>query len=129
MKVSNLTLQNTPTYTFTTRYVPDTWGRQLQMTYPDGEVLTTAYDSGGLAKSVTGVKSGATYPYVKRFEYDRFGHHRFMGFGQLFERPSKLFRARVAHGDRYIAQKARVAGAADRTRPEDIAKLLFGKLR
>ncbi len=81
MKVPDLNLYNLPKHTFTTRRAYDTWGRQLQMTYPDGEVVTTAYDSGGLAKSLTGVKNGSASSYVKRAEYDRFGNQRFTEYG------------------------------------------------
>src|SRR5204863_7662365 len=33
---------------YTTLYQYDTWNRLLKLTYPDGEILTYAYDSGGL---------------------------------------------------------------------------------
>ena len=41
----------------------------MQMSYPDGEVLTYHYDSGGL---VNGVKSGVRTDYLTRLEYDKF---------------------------------------------------------
>jgi len=66
---------------WTTHYLYDTWGRLQQMTYPDGEVLTYAYDSGGLARSATGVKLGVTTPYVQRLEYDEFGQRAFLRVG------------------------------------------------
>lgn len=81
MKVSRLNAANQLAHTFTTRYEYDTWGRELEMTYPDGERLTTSYDSGGLAESITGQQGGISYPYVERNEYDRFGNHRFMEYG------------------------------------------------
>ena len=77
MKVPDLNAINLLKHTFTTRRTYDTWGRELQMTYPDGEVLTTGYDTGGLAKSITGVKGGSTSSYVTRAEYDQFGNQRF----------------------------------------------------
>ena len=46
---------------WTTRYMYDTWGRLQQMTYPDGEVLTYAYDSGGLVRRARGVKLGVAF--------------------------------------------------------------------
>lgn len=70
---------------WTTRYVYDTWGRVQQMTYPDGEVLTYAYDSGGLARAASGVKLGVTTPYVQRLEYDRFGQRAFLSVGNGVE--------------------------------------------
>lgn len=80
MKVSDLSPLNLAKHTFTTRRTYDTWGRELQMTYPDGEVLTTDYDSGGLASSISGKKNGTTHTYVDRVEYDEFGHRRYMEY-------------------------------------------------
>src|SRR5206468_6030984 len=44
-----------------------------QMTYPDGEVLTYDYDSGGQVDRATGVKAGFNYTYLARLDYDKFG--------------------------------------------------------
>jgi len=57
---------------YTTRYLYDTFGRLQDLTYPDGEKLTYAYDSGGQVRSATGTKTGNTYAYVNRLEYDKF---------------------------------------------------------
>ncbi|MET0493764.1 MAG: SpvB/TcaC N-terminal domain-containing protein [Actinoplanes sp.] len=57
---------------YTTRYLYDTFGRLQNLTYPDGETLTYAYDSGGQVRSATGVKTGTTYAYVNKLEYDKF---------------------------------------------------------
>lgn len=70
---------------WTTRYVYDTWGRLQQMTYPDGEVLTYAYDSGGLVRAATGVKLGVTTPYLQRLEYDELGQRTFLLVGNGVE--------------------------------------------
>ena len=43
------------------------------MVYPDGEVLTYRYDSGGQVRSAEGSRFGASYPYVQALEHDRFG--------------------------------------------------------
>src|SRR5262249_20958652 len=67
--------------TYTTQYLYDTFGRLQQLTYPDGEVLTYRYDSGGLVREATGVKRPNTYGYVKRLEYDRFGQRAFLEAG------------------------------------------------
>jgi RHS repeat-associated protein len=58
---------------YTTSYVYDSFDRMLRMTYPDGEVLSYGYDSGGAVNTATGVKAGRTYPYLKRLDYDKFG--------------------------------------------------------
>jgi RHS repeat-associated protein len=63
--------------TYTTSYVYDTFGRMQQLTYPDGEVLSYAYDSGGMVRAASGVKEGTTYHYVNRMEYDKFGQQAF----------------------------------------------------
>ncbi|MEJ3742963.1 SpvB/TcaC N-terminal domain-containing protein [Actinomycetes bacterium KLBMP 9797] len=57
---------------YTTQYKYDTWNRVLQMTYPDGEVLSYHYNSGGLIDGATGVKGSNTYPYLTRLDYDKF---------------------------------------------------------
>ncbi|MEV0387957.1 SpvB/TcaC N-terminal domain-containing protein [Nonomuraea sp. NPDC050643] len=58
--------------TFTTGYRYDSFGRVLQLTYPDGEVLSYGYDSGGQVVTATGVKGGYTYPYLRDMLYDKF---------------------------------------------------------
>ncbi|MFI6503961.1 SpvB/TcaC N-terminal domain-containing protein [Nonomuraea typhae] len=60
------------TKTFTTGYRYDGFGRVHQLTYPDGEVLTYGYDSGGQVITATGVKGSHTYPYLRDMLYDKF---------------------------------------------------------
>jgi RHS repeat-associated protein len=67
--------------TYTTQYTYDTFGRLQQMVYPDGELLTYHYDSGGLVNQVTGVKGKNTYTYVSRLEYDKFDSKAFIDYG------------------------------------------------
>ncbi len=67
--------------TYITQYTYDTFGRLQQMVYPDGELLTYHYDSGGLVNSVTGVKGPDSYTYVKRLEYDKFDSKAFIDYG------------------------------------------------
>lgn len=81
MKVKNLSPQTAPAHTYTSRFRYDTWGRILSMTYPDGEVLTYDYDTGGLPEAATGVKDGVTYPYADRVEYDKFGNRTLLSYG------------------------------------------------
>ncbi|MEU3062887.1 SpvB/TcaC N-terminal domain-containing protein [Streptomyces subrutilus] len=59
--------------TYTTAWRYDTFNRVLQLTYPDGEVLTYGYDSGGQVTRATGVKAGSDYTYLERLDYDKFG--------------------------------------------------------
>ncbi|HST46484.1 SpvB/TcaC N-terminal domain-containing protein [Jatrophihabitans sp.] len=67
--------------TYTTSYLYDTFGRMQNMTYPDGEVLTYAYDSGGMVRAASGVKGSDSYHYVNRVEYDKFGQQAFVEDG------------------------------------------------
>jgi RHS repeat-associated protein len=57
---------------FTTEYEFDSFGRMLEMTYPDGEKLRYAYDNGGLLKAAWGEKAGNRYDYIKSLTYDEF---------------------------------------------------------
>ena len=81
MKVNNSSPTTAPAHTFTTRFVADSMGRTLSMTYPDGEVVTNLYDSGGRLRSVAGKKGADSYRYVDRLEYDKFGFRRFLAYG------------------------------------------------
>ncbi|GAA2604996.1 hypothetical protein GCM10010436_02740 [Paractinoplanes durhamensis] len=62
--------------TYTTKYQYDTWNRVQRMTYPDGEVLTYHYDSGGLVDSAIGSST-----YLAKMEYDVFGQRTLMQTG------------------------------------------------
>ncbi|ACY15442.1 SpvB/TcaC N-terminal domain-containing protein [Haliangium ochraceum] len=66
---------------YVTQYLYDTWGRLQQMIYPDTEVLTYAYDSGGLVRAAEGVKLGTQFRYLSRLEYDRFSQRVFQETG------------------------------------------------
>ncbi len=56
-----------------TRFEYDSWGRTLNMTYPDGEKVTYEYDYGGQLKKMQGVKDTSHYNYLENIEYDKFG--------------------------------------------------------
>jgi RHS repeat-associated protein len=66
---------------YTTEYAHDSFGRLATLTYPDGEVVTYGYDSGGQVNEVEGVKAGNRYRYLERLEYDRYGQRVFMEAG------------------------------------------------
>lgn len=61
---------------YTTDYVFDSFGRMLQMTYPDGENLYYAYDNGGLLNAAWGEKRGNRYNYINSLTYDEFGQRK-----------------------------------------------------
>ncbi|OQW92331.1 MAG: hypothetical protein BWK78_01985, partial [Thiotrichaceae bacterium IS1] len=66
---------------YTTLFEFDTFNRLQKLTYPDGELLTNHYDSGGLLKQITGAKDNRDYEYVNRLEYDKFDQRAFVKFG------------------------------------------------
>jgi RHS repeat-associated protein len=66
---------------YTTRWVYDTFGRLQNLTYPDGELLTYLYDSGGMVRRASGVKGPNAYAYVNRVEYDKFEESVFVEAG------------------------------------------------
>jgi RHS repeat-associated protein len=57
---------------FTTLTQFDAWNRVLTKTYPDGELLTYGYDTGGQVSTATGVKDSRNYTYLARMDYDKF---------------------------------------------------------
>jgi RHS repeat-associated protein len=82
---STMFLHNGPSGPFTTSFTREAFGRLLTVTYPDGEVLTHQYDSGGLLSSLQGRRSTPTgdlvNDYLKRQEYDEFQSKRYQEFG------------------------------------------------
>ncbi|HRP69374.1 MAG TPA: hypothetical protein PLY93_07575, partial [Turneriella sp.] len=93
---------------YVTEYKYDTWNRLMELTYPGveedhvrprlwtrfwfwwpfrpkvrsvKEVLTYAYDSGGLVTKATGKKDQRTYPYLSRLDYDKFGQRIYQELG------------------------------------------------
>ena len=60
-------------YVFTTQYHYDSFGKIIQMEYPDGEILSYDYDN-GLLNKVQGVHATAsgtnTYKYIDSIHYD-----------------------------------------------------------
>ena len=66
---------------YTTQYVYDTFGRLQTLRYPDGELLTYSYDSGGMLNHASGQKGNYSYLYVERLEYDKFDKRAFMEAG------------------------------------------------
>ncbi|HEV8562247.1 MAG TPA: SpvB/TcaC N-terminal domain-containing protein [Actinophytocola sp.] len=67
-----VTAINGPARTYTTQYRFDAFNRVLQLTYPDTEVLTYEYDSGGQVNRATGHKGAFDYTYLARMDYDKF---------------------------------------------------------
>src|SRR5437879_11197796 len=63
---------------YETRFFFEPFGRLLKITYPDGEVVTNTYDSGGNLTNASGVKAVAAsgqnhrYQYLQNLFYDKF---------------------------------------------------------
>ncbi len=66
---------------YETDYVFDSFGRMLQLTYPDGEILYYGYDAGGLLKEAFGMKRLNKYTYIKDLQYDEFGQRTRIEYG------------------------------------------------
>jgi RHS repeat-associated protein len=72
---------------FETRYHFETFGRLLRITYPDLEVVTNVYDSGGNLQSASGIKrvdsqgQNHRYNYLQSLLYDKFEQRAFMEQG------------------------------------------------
>jgi RHS repeat-associated protein len=85
MQVHNLNSATEERLTWTTTFEYETWGRPRTINYPDGEVVTYDYDSGGLTDSMAGFTSTMTttapYTYITRMEYDKFLARRFQETG------------------------------------------------
>jgi RHS repeat-associated protein len=77
MLVHNLNEETEERLTFTTEQTYDGFGRTRTLTYPDGQVLSHGYDSGGLLSSLSGDKGFHHYGYLDRLEYDEFLDRRF----------------------------------------------------
>ncbi|HOI27963.1 MAG TPA: YD repeat-containing protein, partial [Paludibacteraceae bacterium] len=58
--------------TYVTEFKYDTWGRLLEMIYPDGEILTYTFNKGGMPSRVKGRKT-FDYNYIDDVEYDYLG--------------------------------------------------------
>lgn len=66
---------------YITQYTYDTYNRLRQLIFPDNEVLTYLYNSGGLAESASGKKGEYDYLYLKALTYDKFEQRVFMRQG------------------------------------------------
>src|SRR6266542_2710536 len=63
---------NEPHTLATSEFTFDSFGRTLQMIYPDKETLKYTYDKGGLLLTIQGTKAGLPYQYVNDIGYDEF---------------------------------------------------------
>ncbi len=76
-----LVIPNQAVATYTTNWTYDSWNRVQTMTYPDGEMLTYNYNTGGLLSGLSGTKGGDTYTYLSNIGYDKFEQRTYMRYG------------------------------------------------
>lgn len=59
---------------FAMEYQYANWNRMLEMTYPDGEIVSYSYDAGGNRCRMVGNKTGELpFAYIKDIAYNQFG--------------------------------------------------------
>lgn len=67
--------------TFLTRYYYDIQGRIKHLEYPDGEIVTYSYNSGGLLVKIAGEKDDQETIYVKDIHYNKYGQRTKVVYG------------------------------------------------
>ena len=106
-----LVIPNQAVATYVTKTDYDSWNRLLSMTYPDNEVVSYGYNTGGL---LTNVKSSVNnYNYVENVLYDKFEQRTYLKYGNGKEtnytyKPTnrQLDRLTVGVGTNYIMNNA-----------------------
>lgn len=71
--------------TFVSEERYDTWNRIQEMRYPDGEVVSYAYNTAGKLKQVSSEKSGFGYEVVSDIGYDKFEQRVYLKHGNNVE--------------------------------------------
>lgn len=72
-------------YIFQTQYDYDSFGKMRSIVYPDGEIVTYDYTTGGILKSVCGKKKGTQHVYLQDRLYDEQGRILYTLFGNGVE--------------------------------------------
>ena len=62
-------------------YLSDYLGRLQQISYPDGEVVSYGYDTGGQVNTVKSEHNGLSTAYVADIAYDAFGQRTYIEYG------------------------------------------------
>ncbi|MBN1697457.1 MAG: hypothetical protein JW881_08080 [Spirochaetales bacterium] len=71
--------------TATIGFTYDYLGRMETIDFPDGEVLTYQYDTGGQVKSASGTRGTLTTHYVREIGYDEYGQRIYIQLGNMTE--------------------------------------------
>jgi len=106
--------------TYVTEFKYDTWGRLLEMIYPDGEILTYSFNDAGLANGVSGRKT-FDYKYIDKVEYDYLGRLTSVKFNNGITQkvtydnnvPEYSFEGDVQPAESYVSLKSDVGEVID----------------
>ena len=77
--------QTLDSQTAVTSFVYDYLGRLEEISYPDGETVAYAYNTGGQVQSVTGTTKGQSTTYIEDIGYDTYGQRVYMKYGNSVE--------------------------------------------
>ncbi|MDA3811810.1 MAG: hypothetical protein PF518_15935, partial [Spirochaetaceae bacterium] len=80
LRTLNRLTQGSASETVEMSYKSDYLGRMEEITYPDKEVITYDYDSGGQVTSVKGQRLGVTTTYIEKIGYDEFGQRTYIRY-------------------------------------------------
>jgi len=67
--------------TYVTQWSYDTWNRLTSMIYPDSEVVSYTYNTGGGLLSMSGNRAGQITNYVQKMGWDKFESRVYLGYG------------------------------------------------
>ncbi len=73
------------TFSLSTSWTYDSWGRVKSITYPDKELVSYHYDHGGNLHHINGRKGLDETEYIKDIHYDRFGQRTYTRYGNGIE--------------------------------------------
>jgi len=69
------------TYTFNMEWTYDSWGRVMEIIYPDEDQVKYTYNNGGLLQSMSSNKNGITYPIIDQIKYNMYGKRTYIEYG------------------------------------------------
>ena len=68
-------------FAFTHSFLYDSWGRMLQMTYPDGESVHYEYNRAGDLLRMYGEKNNHSRKYIDDIGYNKYGQRTYVDYG------------------------------------------------
>lgn len=79
--IRTIVLSQSDMRTFIWEDTYDSWNRALTKTYADGEVVSYHYNNGGKLKTMTSVKEGINYEFVRNIGYNEFDERVHIAYG------------------------------------------------